>query len=162
MTGLTDSLPFAHPGVFWRHDGDHSAITKVLKYEVSSFFFCDLPVKVVRSDVHYTILVLLHSQEGFAVVAAIVLELLDGLKNKVLLEVIFKLLRGLTLIREHTKQARRPRRSFGMVSNDILSAVEGNNKRIKNKFTCLCTKDSGKCEDGKGSGKKMTRNLKRR
>lgn len=79
MTGLTDSLPLAHPRVFGRHDGDHST-RNCVKNLFSTVSFSDLPVKVVGGNVHDAVLVLLHPQERFTVVAAIVFKLFDGLK----------------------------------------------------------------------------------
>lgn len=44
--------------------------------------FTYLPIKVIASNVHHSVLVLLHPQEGLTIVAAIILELLHRLKLK--------------------------------------------------------------------------------
>ena len=62
---LTDSLPLSDPRVLWLGAGDHA-------------------VKVCAGAVVDVVAVVLEGQEGLAVLAPVVLELLEGLKTIVL------------------------------------------------------------------------------
>ena len=106
---LTDSLPFADPTIFGTHH-------------------CNRSIEIVACTVVNVVFVVFHSKEILTIVAAVVLKLFEGLQVEMYgkfawLEIhgIWQCVLKLTLIKEHTKHARRPRRSFGIESKAILS-----------------------------------------